>query len=114
MNFSIFQVLDVHLVADPLTRESRGFGFITMSSIDEAENCIKYLNRSVLEGRIITVEKVKVSPSIFSKTWVVSHYYSSCSLTSNIYGISGWFVVRDLSIFASLHLKFFWQQVSCM
>lgn len=67
MNFSIFQVLDVHLVADPLTRESRGFGFITMSSIDEAENCIKYLNRSVLEGRIITVEKVKVSPSIFFK-----------------------------------------------
>ncbi|XP_038894519.1 serine/arginine-rich splicing factor SR45a isoform X2 [Benincasa hispida] len=51
-------VLDVHLVTDPLTRESRGFGFITMSSNDEADNCIKYLNRSVLEGRIITVEKV--------------------------------------------------------
>ncbi|TYJ97341.1 serine/arginine-rich splicing factor SR45a-like [Cucumis melo var. makuwa] len=52
-------VLDVHLLADPLTRESRGFGFITMSSNDEAENCIKYLNRSVLEGRIITVEKAR-------------------------------------------------------
>ncbi|XP_022970546.1 serine/arginine-rich splicing factor SR45a-like isoform X4 [Cucurbita maxima] len=50
-------VLDVHLVADPWTRESRGFGFITMSSNEEAERCIKYLNRSVLEGRIITVEK---------------------------------------------------------
>ena len=60
------QVLDVHLVADPWTRESRGFGFITMSSNDEAERCIKYLNRSVLEGRIITVEKVNIEPSIIS------------------------------------------------
>ncbi|KAG7036969.1 Serine/arginine-rich splicing factor SR45a [Cucurbita argyrosperma subsp. argyrosperma] len=66
-------VLDVHLVTDPWTRESRGFGFITMSSNDEAERCIKYLNRSVLEGRLITVEK-------------------------------------RFEIFASVHLKFFWQQ----
>ena len=64
--FFILQVLDVHLVTDPWTRESRGFGFITMSSNDEAERCIKYLNRSVLEGRIITVEKVKIKPSIIS------------------------------------------------
>lgn len=51
------KVEDVHLVLDPWTRESRGFGFVTMSSVEEADRCIKYLNRSVLEGRVITVEK---------------------------------------------------------
>ncbi|KAJ6895581.1 hypothetical protein NC651_021941 [Populus alba x Populus x berolinensis] len=51
-------VIDVHLVVDPWTRESRGFGFVTMSTVEEADHCIKYLDRSVLEGRVITVEKL--------------------------------------------------------
>lgn len=56
--YFLFQVVDVHLVVDPWTRESRGFGFVTMSSVEEADRCLKYLDRSVLEGRVITVEKV--------------------------------------------------------
>lgn len=48
----------MHLVVDPWTRESRGFGFVTMETVKEADRCVKYLNRSVLEGRVITVEKV--------------------------------------------------------
>lgn len=52
------KVEDIHLVVDPRTRESRGFGFVAMSSLEEAERCIKYLDRSVLEGRVITVEKI--------------------------------------------------------
>lgn len=52
------QVVDIHLVLDPWTRESRGFGFVTMARIEDADRCIKYLDRSVLEGRVITVEKV--------------------------------------------------------
>lgn len=51
-------MVDVHLVTDPWTRESRGFGFVTMATIEDADRCIKYLNHSVLEGRVITVEKV--------------------------------------------------------
>ncbi|XP_020421757.1 serine/arginine-rich splicing factor SR45a isoform X2 [Prunus persica] len=51
------KVIDVHLVVDPWTRESRGFGFVTMENVDEADRCIKYLDRSVLEGRVITVER---------------------------------------------------------
>ncbi|KAI6688635.1 hypothetical protein NL676_025463 [Syzygium grande] len=52
-------VVDVHLVVDPWTRESCGFGFVTTSTIEEAEQCIKCLDRSVLEGRVITVEKAR-------------------------------------------------------
>nr|CAD1819404.1 unnamed protein product [Ananas comosus var. bracteatus] len=53
------QVVDIHLVLDPWTRESRGFGFVTMARIEDADRCIKYLDRSVLEGRVITVEKAR-------------------------------------------------------
>ncbi|KAF3795562.1 Serine/arginine-rich splicing factor, partial [Nymphaea thermarum] len=54
-------VEDCHLVVDPRTRESRGFAFVTMSTVEEADRCIKYLDRSVLGGRVITVEKAKRS-----------------------------------------------------
>ncbi|CAM6085190.1 unnamed protein product [Calypogeia fissa] len=53
------KVLECRLVLDPRTRESRGFGFVTMEHLEDAERCIKYLNRSTLEGRMITVEKAK-------------------------------------------------------
>ncbi|KAF3439532.1 hypothetical protein FNV43_RR17810 [Rhamnella rubrinervis] len=55
------RVVDVHLVVDPWTRESRGFGFVTMSTLEEADRCIKYLDRSIIEGRVITVEKARRS-----------------------------------------------------
>lgn len=51
-------MLECNLVTDPRTRESRGFAFVTMETVEAADRCIKYLNRSVLEGRLITVEKV--------------------------------------------------------
>ncbi|MCO5560253.1 hypothetical protein L7F22_013864 [Adiantum nelumboides] len=53
------KVLECHLVVDPRTKESRGFGFVTMDSVESAERCIKHLNKSVLEGRVISVEKAK-------------------------------------------------------
>ncbi|XP_050379006.1 serine/arginine-rich splicing factor SR45a-like [Argentina anserina] len=53
------KVLDCQLVTDPRSRESRGFAFVTMETVEDAERCIKYLNRSVLEGRLVTVEKAK-------------------------------------------------------
>ncbi|RDY01663.1 Serine/arginine-rich splicing factor SR45a, partial [Mucuna pruriens] len=55
------KVIDCHLVKDPRTKVSRGFGFVTMETNDDAECCIKYLNRSVFEGRLITVEKKGVA-----------------------------------------------------
>ncbi|GJZ41548.1 serine/arginine-rich splicing factor SR45A-like protein isoform X1 [Tanacetum coccineum] len=44
---------------DPHTRESRGFGFVSMSNVKKVDRCIKYLDGSVLEGRVIMVEKAK-------------------------------------------------------
>lgn len=51
------KVIDCRLVVEPRTRISRGFAFVTMDSLEDAERCIKYLNQSILEGRFITVEK---------------------------------------------------------
>ncbi|KAL9231005.1 hypothetical protein vseg_006283 [Gypsophila vaccaria] len=55
------KVLQCSLVTDPRTKESRGFAFVSMETVEGAERCLKYLNRSVLEGRLITVEKAKRS-----------------------------------------------------
>lgn len=54
----VVKVSECHVIVDPRTRESRGFGFVTMETVEGAERCVKYLNRSVLEGRLITVQKV--------------------------------------------------------
>lgn len=51
------KVSSVFLVVEPRTRISRGFAFVTMDTVEDADRCIKYLNQSVLEGRYITVEK---------------------------------------------------------
>ncbi|KAL6507594.1 hypothetical protein OROGR_023789 [Orobanche gracilis] len=51
------KVKSVFLVVEPRSRVSRGFAFITMDNVEDANRCIKHLNQSVLEGRYITVEK---------------------------------------------------------
>lgn len=45
---------------DPHTRESRGFGFVTMETAEEADAAITALNATDLMGKIITVERVRV------------------------------------------------------
>lgn len=59
MNFGS-QVKSVFLVVEPRSRVSRGFAFITMDSVEDANRCIKHLNQSILENRYITVERVRV------------------------------------------------------
>ncbi|XP_075503859.1 uncharacterized protein LOC142541134 isoform X7 [Primulina tabacum] len=61
------KVEDVRLVVDPWTQESRGFGFVTMSTVGDADRCVKYLDRSVLQGRVISVEKGSCVQQLFSK-----------------------------------------------
>ena len=43
---------------DPHTRESRGFGFVTMESTEEADAAITALNSTEIMGKTINVEKV--------------------------------------------------------
>ena len=43
---------------DPHTRESRGFGFVTMETGEEADAAITALNATEIMGKIVTVEKV--------------------------------------------------------
>uniref|UniRef100_A0ACD5ZE89 Uncharacterized protein n=1 Tax=Avena sativa TaxID=4498 RepID=A0ACD5ZE89_AVESA len=54
------KVVSCHVVLEPHTRVSRGFAFITMDTVEDAERCIKYLNGSEMQGRNITVEKKRL------------------------------------------------------
>ena len=56
----ISQVKKAQVMYDPHTRESRGFGFVTMESSEEADAAITALNATDLMGKNITVEKVRL------------------------------------------------------
>ena len=49
---------------DPHTRESRGFGFVTMETSEEADAAITALNATDLMGKTLNVEKVD-----FTSAW---------------------------------------------
>ncbi len=49
----------VHIVRDPFTKESRGFGFVYYESSKDAVAAIENLHKSEFEGRQITVELSK-------------------------------------------------------
>jgi len=48
-------VVDAAVISDKMTGRSRGFGFITMSSDDEAKKAIEMFNQADLKGRKINV-----------------------------------------------------------
>lgn len=47
------------VIADKFTSESRGFGFVEMSSGAEAQKAISSLNGTQLDGRTLTVNEAK-------------------------------------------------------
>ena len=47
------------VIADKFTGQSRGFGFVEMSSGSEAQSAISALNGTQLEGRTLTVNEAK-------------------------------------------------------
>ncbi len=49
----------VNVITDRDTGQSRGFGFVEMSSDGEAQKAIQELNGSSLDGREITVNEAK-------------------------------------------------------
>jgi cold-inducible RNA-binding protein len=48
-------VVDAAVISDKMTGRSRGFGFITMSSDDEAKKSIEMFNQYDLKGRKLNV-----------------------------------------------------------
>ncbi len=58
--FSEFgEVSTVNVITDKFSGQSKGFGFVEMSSNSEADEAIKALNESNLKGRNIRVNQAK-------------------------------------------------------
>jgi len=47
------------VISDKMTGQSRGFGFVKMSSSSEAQSAIQSLNGTQFEGRSLTVNESK-------------------------------------------------------
>src|SRR5262245_2811384 len=52
-------VTEANLMTDRATGRPRGFGFVTMSSPEEAQNAINALNGANLDGRNLTVNEAR-------------------------------------------------------
>ena len=52
-------VESARVIADKFTGQSRGFGFVEMSSGNEAQSAISSLNGTSLDGRTLTVNEAK-------------------------------------------------------
>ncbi|XP_052602801.1 scaffold attachment factor B2 isoform X2 [Peromyscus californicus insignis] len=57
------KVVGAKVVTNARSPGARCYGFVTMSSSDEATKCISHLHRTELHGRMISVEKAKNEPS---------------------------------------------------
>ena len=52
-------VESANVISDKFTGQSRGFGFVEMSSNSEAQSAISALNGTQFEGRTLTVNEAK-------------------------------------------------------
>ncbi len=52
-------VLEVNLMMDRMSGRPRGFGFVTMSTPEEAQTAIGALNGATIDGRALTVNVAK-------------------------------------------------------
>lgn len=49
------RVSTVQIVTDPITSRSRGFGFVRMPSLDDADEAVNRMSGADLQGRRLTV-----------------------------------------------------------
>ena len=55
-------VLTANVITDKFTGQSRGFGFVEMSSAEEAAQAVGQLNGRMLDGRQVRVEVSQPKP----------------------------------------------------
>jgi len=53
------KVVGCKLITDPRTSESRGFAFVSLDTAAQADDSIYYLDKTEMDGRVITVEKAR-------------------------------------------------------
>jgi RNA recognition motif-containing protein len=56
------EVTDVHVVTDRDSGQSRGFGFVTLASADQARTAIQEMNGLLLDGRPLRVNEAEERP----------------------------------------------------
>ncbi len=56
---SVGSVVSAKIIMDRYTQKSKGFGFVEMSSKDEAEQAIEQLNGKDFKGRAIVVNEAR-------------------------------------------------------
>ncbi len=56
-------VMSAKVIRDKFTGQSRGFGFVQMSTQSQAETAIKSLNGKELQGKQISVSEARPRPS---------------------------------------------------
>jgi cold-inducible RNA-binding protein len=56
------EVTDAHVVTDRESGRSRGFGFVTMATPDQAKKAIEQMNGAVIDGRSIRVNEAEERP----------------------------------------------------
>ncbi|KAF7818816.1 small RNA-binding protein 11, chloroplastic [Senna tora] len=58
------QVMEAKIVMNKVSDRSKGFGFVTFASEDEAENAITGMNGKALNGRVIFIDYAKPKSNI--------------------------------------------------
>jgi RNA recognition motif-containing protein len=56
---AVGEVTDAHVVMDRESGRSRGFGFVTMGSADQAQKAIAELNGAMMDGRALRVNEAE-------------------------------------------------------
>ena len=56
------EVVDVHVVTDRDSGQSRGFGFVTMATAQQAQEAIAEMNGALLDGRPLRVNEAEERP----------------------------------------------------
>jgi len=76
------KVMNCRLVTDPRAGQSRGFAFITLDTGEGADEAIKYVNGTDLDGSIIRVEKVCYLSILFQSILLLLFQFSITSITT--------------------------------